>query len=64
MELLLQGLVGLLVNLRVEPRNFNIEESRYLNELMGQFDSRFSEHFNEIFDVMSSISSRLTQQAK
>ena len=41
MEVALQGLVGLLVNLKLEPRNINIEENRYLNELMDKFDSRF-----------------------
>ena len=40
-EKMLRGLVGLLVNLKIESRNFNPEDNKYLNELMNQFDHRF-----------------------
>jgi len=46
MEKLLKSLVGLLVNLKVESRNFAIDDNKYLSELMGQIDNKFPEHVN------------------
>ena len=64
MEKVLRGLVGLMVNLKVEPRNFSLEDNRYLNELMDHFDNRFPEHFNEIYETLTSITSKLNDSDK
>jgi len=49
MEKLLRSLVGLLVNLKIENRNFIIEDNRYVSDLIAQIDSTFPEHVNEIY---------------
>lgn len=41
MERLLRVLVTLLVNLKVESRNFAIEDNKYVSELITQLDNRY-----------------------
>ena len=60
MENLLKNMIGLLVNLRYESRHFSLEDNKYLNELMNVIDRRYPEHFNEIYETLHSITSKIT----
>jgi hypothetical protein len=59
MERLLRVLVTLLVNLKVESRNFAIEDNKYVSELITQLDNRYPEHINEIYEALHSITAKL-----
>ncbi len=61
MEKLLKAMIGLLVNLRYECRNFSLESNKYLNELMNTIDNRYPEHFNEIYETLHSITSKISE---
>jgi hypothetical protein len=45
-EVLMKCLVGILVSLKIEHKNFSIEDNKYLKELITHFDNRYPEHFN------------------
>jgi nucleoside diphosphate kinase len=55
-------LVGILVSLRVEHKGFSIEENKYLKELMNNFDNQYPEHFNEIYELLASITAKLNEE--
>jgi len=46
MSLLLKNFLAILLNLRYEGRNFNIESNKYLNNILAIIDGEYAEYFN------------------
>lgn len=42
-------MIGILISLKVEHKDFSIEDNKYLKDLMSLYDDKFPEHFNEIY---------------
>lgn len=59
----MKSMIGLLVNLRYEGRNFSMD-NKYLNELMNSIDTLYPEHFNEIYETLHSITSKISEEVK
>ena len=64
MEKILKNMIGLLVNLRYESRHFSLDDNKYLNELMSAIDTRYPEHFNEIYETLHSITGKVGEEVK
>ena len=39
-------MIGVLVNLRYECKQFSLEDNKYLSELMNSIDTKYPEYFN------------------
>ena len=55
MNSLVQNFIAILINLRYEGRNFNIESNKYINNIIEMIDKDYTEYFNEIYTNLHTI---------